>query len=82
MRARIFGESLIKNYIKESIPYEFVWDEEIQGDWIRLVSYGDSQNGGQHPLWIEIPGLKSWEKKGVFIDSQKIYEEAIDYLID
>lgn len=82
MKAKLFGEGLIKSFINNSIPYGFVWDENLQGDYIRVVSYGDYEIGGQHPLWIEIPGLSSWEKNGVNINPQKIYEEVIDFFID
>lgn len=79
---KIFGEGLIKSFIKEGIPYGFVWDENLQGDYIKIVSYGDYEIGGQNPLWIKIPGLSSWKKKGVYINPQKIYEEVIDFFVD
>ena len=79
---KIFGEGLIKSFITFSIPYGFVWNKNLQGDYIRVVSYGDYEIGGQNPLWIKIPGLSSWKEKGVNIDPQKIYEEVIDFFID
>lgn len=79
---KIIGEGLIKSFIKEGIPYGFVWDEKIEGDYIKVVSFGDYEVGGQNPLQIEIPGLKSWKEKGVYINPQKIYEEIVDFFID
>lgn len=79
---KLFGEGLIKSFISNSIPYGFVWDEKIEGDYISVVSYGDYEVGGRHPLLIKIPGLSSWKEKGVYINPQKIYEEVIDFFID
>lgn len=79
---KLYGEGLIKSFINEGIPYGFVWNEKIQGDYIRVVSYGDNEVGGQNPLQIKIPGLSSWKEKGVNINPQKIYEEVIDFFVD
>lgn len=79
---KLFGEGLIKAFINNSIPYGFVWDGNLQGDYIRVVSYGDWEIGGQNPLWIKIPGLSSWKEKGVYINPHKIYEEVIGFFID
>lgn len=79
---KLHGEGLIKSFIRNSIPYGFVWDEKLRGDYITVVSYGDYEVGGQNPLWIKIPGLSSWKEKGVCINPHKIYEEVIDFFID
>lgn len=79
---KLYGEGLIKSFINSSIPYGFVWDEKIQGDYISVVSYGDWEIGGQNPLEIKIPGLKSWKEKGVYINPHKIYEEIVDFFIE
>ena len=46
---KIFGEGLIKSFISNSIPYGFVWDENLQGDYISVVSYGDYEVGDKTP---------------------------------
>ena len=79
---KIFGKNLIRAFIYEGIPYGFVWDEKIEGDYIKVVSFGDYEVGGQNPLQIEIPGLSSWKEKGVCINPHKIYEEVIDFFVD
>lgn len=82
IKLKLKNEGLLKSFINSIIPYGFVWDEKIEGDYIKVVSFGDCEVGGQNPLWIKIPGLSSWKEKGVNIDPQKIYEEIVDFFVD